>query len=276
MSGLIADSVVIRRDGRQILEGVSLAVRPGEFIGVLGPNGAGKSSLLACLAGELTPEAGRIGLDGRLLSDIGLKRLAQRRAVLPQRAELTFDMTVREVVTMGAYPFPASSPAEVEALIDDALTRIQLVGLGALPYPRLSGGEQQRVHLARVWVQVGIARRARAAAEAVLGASAEAAQGCYLFLDEPTASQDPGHQMHILRAVRDLAATGQIGVVAVLHDMNLAATWCDRVVLLAQRRVLADGPPQQVLSVDHIGRAYGIEAVLTPHPLHPGRSLIVY
>ena len=276
MSGLIADSVVIRRDGRQILEGVSLAVRPGEFIGVLGPNGAGKSSLLACLAGELTPEAGRIGLDGRLLSDIGLKRLAQRRAVLPQRAELTFDMTVREVVTMGAYPFPASSPAEVEALIDDALTRMQLVGLGARPYPRLSGGEQQRVHLARVWVQVGIARRARAAAEAVLGASAQAAQGCYLFLDEPTASQDPDHQMHILRAVRDLAATGQIGVVAVLHDMNLAATWCDRVVLLAQRRVLADGPPQQVLSVDHIGRAYGIEAVLTPHPLHPGRSLIVY
>lgn len=274
MNGLIADSIVVSREGRQVLAGVSLAVQPGEFVGVLGPNGAGKSSLLASLAGELTPDAGRVSLDGRPLSDIGLKRLAQRRAVLPQRAELTFDMTVREVVAMGAYPFPASSPAAVEASIDDALTRTQIVGLGARSYPGLSGGEQQRVHLARVWVQVLIALRA--ANEVVRHASASAPQGCYLLLDEPTASQDPGHQMHILRAASDLAATGRIGVVAVLHDMNLAATWCDRVVLLAERRVLADGLPQQVLSVDHIALAYGIDAVLAPHPLHPGRSLIVY
>lgn len=231
---LVADSVTLRRGGRCVLENVSMAVRLGECVGVLGANGAGKSSLLAVLAGELPPTSGHVNLGGMPLMQIAPMQLAQRRAVLPQRAGMEFDMTARAVVAMGAYPFPAFSPDQVDMSINDAMARADVLPLASRRYTGLSGGEQQRVHLARVLVQV---------------LADEAGPGRYLLLDEPTASQDPAHQLRILHSTRELATSRGLGVVAVLHDMNLAAGWCDRVVLLADGRVWADGPPQQVRSI---------------------------
>jgi iron complex transport system ATP-binding protein len=275
---LAATEVSVMRGARRVLTGVSLRVHPGELVGVLGANGAGKSSLLAVLAGELKPTAGKVALDGQSLDGWSTRALARCRAVLPQRAELIADMTVREVVEMGAYPFPARSSACVNARVEDAMARADVSALAARRYLAISGGEQQRVHLARVIAQVliGVSADSNGAAEGAAGMGNTAGRHGYLLLDEPTASQDPSHQLQALYAARALAANGRVGVVTALHDINLAARWCDRVVLLAEGRLLAEGPPQDVLTVAHIKQVYDVDAVVISHPLNLDRNLVVY
>lgn len=275
---LAATEVSIMRGARRVLIDVSLSVRPGELVGVLGANGVGKSSLLAVLAGELSPTTGKVALDGQSLDGWGTRALARCRAVLPQRAELIADMTVREVVAMGAYPFPAQSSGCVNAWVENAMARADVRALAARRYLAISGGEQQRVHLARVIVQVliGVSTDGNGAAEGAVEMGNTAGRYGYLLLDEPTASQDPSYQLQALGAARALAASGRVGVVTTLHDINLAARWCDRVVLLVEGRVLADGPPQAVLTVAHIRQVYGVDAIVIPHPLHPDRNLVIY
>lgn len=249
------------RGRRVVLRGVSVDVCPGEVLGVLGANGAGKTTLLASLAGELAA-AGTVQLDGRPLAQWSTRALARRRAVLPQSPALAFDLGVDEVVRMGAYPFPELAPAALSDLAGQALALTDAGHLGGRRYARLSGGEQQRVQFARVVVQLLACR----------GAGEYRA----LLLDEPTASLDPRHQIALLRAVSHLARDQGVAALVVLHDVNLAATWCDRLVLLADGRVVVVAPPRQALTPANLHTVYGLAARVLDHPDRPQRPLILF
>lgn len=259
---LKADQLACARGGRTVLSGVSLELAPGEVLGVLGANGAGKSSLLATLAGELPPGAGTATLDGQALSAWSARALARRRAVLPQSPSLAFDLPVRTVVEMGAYAFPEVSPAQLHALVDRALALADVTRLGLRRYATLSGGEQQRVQFARVLVQVLAAR--------------EEGDARLLFLDEPTASLDPRHQADLLGAVAALARAQRVAVLAVLHDVNLAAAWCTSLLLLAGGGPVALGPPPEVLTPETLWQVYGVRARVLAHPDEPAQPLVVF
>ncbi len=259
---IVAEQLACARGARTVLSGVDLQLPTGEVLGVLGANGAGKTSLLCTLAGELAPSAGQVHLDGRPLSAWRAKGLARRRAVLPQSPSLAFDLDVSAVVAMGAYPFPELSPAALDAQVLHALTLADAAALAHRRYAALSGGEQQRVHFARALVQALSARPV----------------GEYraLFLDEPTASLDPLHQAGVLQAVSELAHAGELAAMVVLHDVNLAALWCDRVLLLAQGGVVACGTPLAVLTPQNLQAVYGLPARVGPHPDEPERPLVVF
>lgn len=258
---LAAHDLTLSRGGQRILTRVSLDLRPGEVVGLLGANGAGKSTLLAAMAAELSPDAGHVHMQGEPLAGIAYGQQARQRAVLPQKPGLTFDLAVNEVVAMGAYPFPELSPADVDTLVHDALALADAAHLAGRRYPELSGGEQQRVQFARVLVQCRAAR--------------QPGEPRYLLLDEPTASLDPKHQTDLLRRARDLALTGNTGVLVILHDMNLAARWCDRLLLLSGGSTIALGTPEAVLTPANLYLAYGIDAQVIAHPLQPGRLLVL-
>jgi len=258
---LAAENLTLARNGTRILDQVSLSVRPGEVVGLLGSNGAGKSTLLGALSAELAADGGSLTLDGRSLATMPPREQARKRAVLPQKPGLTFDLGVREVVAMGAYPFPELSPAEVDTLAQQALDWADARHLDGRRYPELSGGEQQRVQFARVLVQCGAGRAA--------------GEARYLLLDEPTASLDPRHQADLMRRAAQLAHEGNTGVLVILHDMNLAARWCDRLLLLSGGRAVALGTPAQVLTPANLYLAYGIEAQVIAHPLQAERLLVL-
>ena len=259
---IVAQGLACARGGRTVLSGLDLSLQAGEVLGVLGANGAGKTSLLATLAGELPAAAGRLSLSGRPLADEPPAVLARRRAVLSQSASLAFDLPVTAVVDMGAYPFPELDPQHVRALVSRALEMADATALRSRRYGALSGGEQQRVHLARVLVQVLAGR----------------GPGEYrvLMLDEPTASLDPLHQALVLQAVQQLAHDEQIAALVVLHDVNLAALWCDRLLLLAQGRAVAQGTPVEVLTPEHLRTVYGLGARVIAHPELAGRPLVIF
>lgn len=260
---LQAHDIAVMRGLRQVLGPVSISLAPGEVLGVLGANGAGKSTLLCALAGELAARSGKVTLDGQALSAWTPARQARRRAVLPQTPGLSFDLGVQEVVAMGAYPFPSLSPAQVRTLGHDALSRVGLASHAARRYGELSGGEQQRVQFARVLVQVA-------------AACETSGEACYLLLDEPVSSLDPRRQLELLHIAQDLARTGKVGVLAVLHDLNLAARWCDRLLLLAKGRMLAMGTPADVLTPPALEAAYGVTATVLPHPHEASRPLVLF
>lgn len=257
-----AEDLTCSRNKRAVLSNVHLELRPGEVLGVLGANGAGKTTLLATLAGELRGGGGSVTLDARPLGAWTTQALARRRAVLPQSPSLAFDLDVRTVVDMGAYPFPEVTPRELRSLVDRALVLADAQHLARRRYRTLSGGEQQRVQFARTLVQLLAGKRA----------------GEYraLFLDEPTASLDPRHQIGLLRAVSTLAHEEHVAALAVLHDVNLAASWCDRLLLLAAGEVVAEGPPAEVLTPDCLEQVYGVPAQVVGHPDAPGRPLVLF
>ncbi|QKV53664.1 heme ABC transporter ATP-binding protein [Comamonas antarctica] len=259
---LSAHQLGCRRGSRQILGGIDLEMRPGEVLGVLGANGAGKTTLLSTLAGELPASEGRLELDGRALSGWTPAELARRRAVLPQSPSLGFDLSVHDVVAMGAYPFPEIAPDAHEALLRRALREADACALADRRYLGLSGGEQQRVQFARVLAQVLGARQAQ--------------QYRALLLDEPTSSLDPRHQLLLLRTVQALARAEGIAALVVLHDVNLAAQWCDRLLLLARGRSVAQGTPAEVLTPQALQQVYELPVSVLPHPLHAHAPLVVF
>jgi iron complex transport system ATP-binding protein len=225
--------VCIERSGRLIMDGVSTALRPGRFTVVLGPNGAGKSTLLKVATGELVPDRGHALFEGMPIRAIPPRVLAARRAVLPQSARLAFPFTVFEVVRLGLDCRAGISPAMRAQAPLAALERVDLPGFGARRYEALSGGEQQRVHLARVLCQVG---------EPVVDGVPR-----YLFLDEPTSSLDIKHQIGTLEIARRFARSGG-GVLAILHDLNLAAAFADHLIVMRRGRLVAEGPPHEILT----------------------------
>lgn len=259
---LCAQGLRLARQGREVLSGVDAELRPGEVLGVLGANGAGKSSLLAALAGELLPQAGTVMLEGRPLGQWSAGALARRRAVLPQSPSLGFDLDVTTVVGMGGYPHPELSPPALQACCKRAMDDAGVAGLATRRYLGLSGGEQQRVQFARSLLQVLAGR----------------AEGEYraLLLDEPTASLDPRHQQGLMRMLRGLAHRERLAVMVVLHDVNLAAQTCDRLLLMAGGREVAQGPVDEVLRPETLEGVYGLPAEVLDHPRKAGRRLVLF
>jgi iron complex transport system ATP-binding protein len=231
--------------GRHVLlADVDVGLAPGRVAALIGPNGAGKSTLLRVLAGEIAPTRGEARLEGQPVSAFSAAELARRRAVVPQASAMAFPFTVREVVMLGmtvpGFAMPATAAGDRCAA---ALEAVGLLPLADRFYPTLSGGERQRVHIARALCQL----------EAAPGRGDEVR--CFL-LDEPTASLDLAHQAYAVAAIRRQASLGRV-VLAILHDLNLAAAVADEIVLLAGGRVAAAGRPQEVLRDDLLSAAYG-------------------
>lgn len=222
-----------------VLRGVSLDVFPGELVGILGPNGSGKSTLIQLLSGVLEPQRGEVRLFGQLLSELSARQVAQRVAVVPQDTHVEFPFSVLEVVLMGRAPYLAGFSFEGEddlAAAERAMERTGVTHLAHRTVQELSGGERQRVLLARALAQ----------------------DTPLLLLDEPGAFLDLRHVVEIYDLLRDLLAEGK-SIVTVLHDLNLAALYCDRVVLLRQGEVYLAGPPGEVITYRAITEVYDTE-----------------
>ncbi|PXA99009.1 heme ABC transporter ATP-binding protein [Nostoc sp. 3335mG] len=227
------DSVGVVLGLRTILEGVSLSAPAGKLTAIIGPNGSGKSTLLKALCRD-HPYTGVVSIDGRDIARMSPVEIAGLRAVLPQSSSLPFPFTVREVVAMGLTAGrPGVDRRTLRHLPEDALARVDLAGFGGRFYGELSGGEQQRVQLARVLCQVW---------EPVLDGVPR-----YLFLDEPVSSLDIKHQLMIMDIARQFARQGG-GVIAVLHDLNLTALYADAILALRDGHVVASGRPDAVLT----------------------------
>lgn len=247
---LDAHDLRVRRGGRNLVDGVSLALHPGEVLVILGANGAGKSTLLRCLSGELQPDTGEIRLNGVPLARWSAGECAKRRAVLPQHSPLSFPFTALEVAAMGRIPHGGTGPEETR-IAAEALTAAEAEHLAERRYTTLSGGERQRVHLARILAQ--------------LWSPLPDNEPRYLLLDEPTASLDLGHQ-HATLALARRWTNRHIGVLVVLHDLNLAAQYGDRIALMKDGRLLALDCPRAVLEPVGIEHVFGLPVRVIPHP----------
>ncbi|MDO5101806.1 MAG: heme ABC transporter ATP-binding protein [Lautropia sp.] len=264
---LSALQLQVHRGSRQILSGIDLSLPAGEVVGVLGANGAGKSTLLATLSAELKPSGGKVLFDGRPLADWAVRELARRRAVLPQSPSLLFDLPVETVIGMGAYPHTevgatGGGRAEDRQILSRVLKLAGVQHLYARRYRQLSGGEQQRVQFARVLHQLLLAR--------------EPGEYRALLLDEPTASLDPRYQLGLLQAVQQLAWEEGVAALVILHDVNLAAAWCDRLLMLAEGRQVALGRPAEVLTPAVLQTVYGVTATVFGMPGRPEQPLVVF
>jgi iron complex transport system ATP-binding protein len=246
---LRATDVVYVHAGRTLIDKVSVDVPSGTMTAVIGPNGAGKSTLLHLLAGDLDPSDGSVWYGSDSLSTISLGQRAKLRAVLDANREPDIVFTVEQVIAMGRFPHRFDSRTrgntDTEA-IDDAVRHLDLESLRHRQVRSLSGGEQQRVAIARV-----LAQRSRV-----------------VLLDEPTTALDIGHQASVMARVEHLRVTGHT-VVAVLHDLNMAAAF-DNVVLLRDGSIVASGAPSDVLTSADLTRAYGHPIDVTEHPAREG------
>lgn len=243
---LRAEQLSCARGGCRILEGIDFELRAGEVMAVLGTNGAGKSTLLATLTGELPAASGRVVFAGRALSDWSATERARRLAVLPQTSTLAFPFASEEVVAMGRLPHESGLERDTQ-IVEEAMRAADVWPLRGRNYLTLSGGERQRVHLARVLAQLG-----------------DTVDAC-LLLDEPTASLDLAHQQVALAQARSLAQTGA-AVLVILHDLNLAARYADRIMLLDRGRMAVLGSPWEVLERERIQTIFGVHVSVVRHP----------
>jgi iron complex transport system ATP-binding protein len=232
--------------GRCLVDDVDFSLQAGELHALLGPNGAGKSSLLKLLSGEWIPDSGQVELDDVPLARISALSLARKRAVLPQADSLRFGFTAEQVVELGRHPCLKHGPEREREIVLAALESTGTLSLRDRRYPSLSGGERARVQFARVMAQIWEPQD-------------EGAR--YLLLDEPTANLDLAHQHDCLAIARQFAAAG-VGVLAILHDPNLALLYADRVSLMHQGRVLACGTPADTLTPERMQEVFGIRVYL--------------
>lgn len=252
---LHARGISVRRGASTVLADIELQLVPGEVLGVLGPNGAGKSTLLGALSGELAVSAGEVLLHEKLLHSWNGPERARCLAVLPQSSNLSFGFRVDEVVSLGRLPHASGRERDGE-IVAAALHAADAQHLAHRSYLALSGGEQQRVHLARVLAQLW-----------------PGSAGQVLLLDEPTAMLDPLHQHSILSAVRQFADQGG-AVLVILHDLNLAARYCDRLMLLADGCARLTGTPEQVLRAEPLKSVFGLDVLIQHHP-ERGHPLVI-
>ncbi len=232
---------------RTLLDGVNFRLEPGRFYGLLGPNGAGKSTLLRLLSGELKPRTGTLSFNERELPEWSLRDLARIRGALPQRADLSFEYTVEEVVSLGRSPFGEAENETVNGplAIESALQSFELESLRSRSYLKLSGGEQQRVQLARVFAQVWRAPGATSTR--------------FLLLDEPTAGLDLSHQQSLLRLLRETARQNTL-VLAALHDPNQVAAHADALLVLSGGKLVAQGSVESVLDSTLLEKYFRVKA----------------
>lgn len=248
---ITAEGVQARLGGADILRGVDLRAGAGDFVGVIGPNGSGKSTLLKCIYRVLQPSAGAVYLDGRSLEACSFRESAKRVAVLAQHNFYNFDFTVQDVVLMGRAPHKKAlerDNAQDYHIVREALETVGMESFRTRSFSSLSGGEQQRVILARALAQ----------------------QTPCLVLDEPTNHLDIKYQIQLLRFVKRLPCM----TIAALHDLNLAAMFCDRLYLMHKGRVMAHGSPQEVLTKQNIETVYEVPVTVTNRP--DGRLNVLY
>lgn len=239
-------------DGKQILERVTLEVQQGHLVGLVGPNGSGKSSLLRCLYRYHQADAGAVVVGEEDVSQWTHKTLAQRLGTVLQEQEQGLDFLVEEVVLQGRAPHQGWLARDTRKdwdIVNHSLTLVGLDGWQKRPLSTLSGGERQRVYLARA-----IAQKPR-----------------FLLLDEPTNHLDIRHQLSLLKLIREL----EVGALAVLHDLNLAALFCDSLVVLHQGQVAASGPPKQVLTPELVEQVYQVRVEVREHPRN-GRPQLTF
>lgn len=240
---LEARNVSCMLGSRRIIEDVSAEFRPGKLTIIIGPNGSGKTTLMRVLSGELAPIAGRILYDGHEVTRKELGTLAKKRAVLSLQSILSFPLTVDEVIRMGRYPhFRLRPSAHDEAVCRAAIGKLHIEHLQGRNYLALSGGEQHMVHFARVLAQIW---------------DQQDGQHRFLLLDEPTAFLDINHQHQFLKTVKEMARDGAV-VIAVLHDINLAAQYADCIIAMHNGRKVAEGTPEVVSTPDLFDRLYGM------------------
>ncbi len=231
-----------------VVEDVTLQVKPGEMVALVGPNGCGKSTIIRALSRVISPYSGRVLLNGRDISQIPRRDLARRLGVVPQMPLLPSTFTAFEIVLMGRNPhlglFQYEGPRDM-AIAWQAMEKTSTQHLAQRRIGELSGGEIQCVVIARVLAQE---------TEAIL-------------LDEPTANLDIGRQIEVLDLIKGLCRRDGLTVVAALHDLNLAAQYCDRLVLISNGRIHAEGTPGEVINADNIGQVYGSGSYIYTHPL---------
>lgn len=248
------DSVLLRVEGvsfayngRPTLAGVSLQARAGEIVGLIGPNGSGKSTLVRTISGVLRPHSGSVWIGGEPLESLSRNELAKRVAVVPQSPHLPEAFTAWEVVLLGRTPHLRLLQSESRHDVEVARRALERCGAWESAHHRvgeLSGGEVQRVIIARAVAQ----------------------EPSLLLLDEPTSHLDINHQTAIMDLIASLAREEGLAVVAVFHDLNLAAQYCRRLVILREGRVLVEGSPVDVITPDNVRSAYGAEVCVVPHP----------
>lgn len=256
---LMAEGISVRRGIRLMLRELSIAVQPGRLTAVVGPNGAGKSTLLAALTGLVAAEQGAVTLKGQAIATIPRRAFARKVSVLQQRFHSTFSFKSFEIVALGRIPYEGQeSGAAVARYVAGAMAATDTAHLADQPCDRLSGGEQQRVFLARAIAQI---------------MPLPAEEPRYLLLDEPTASLDLRHQAATLAFARDVAAQGA-GVLAVLHDLNLAAAYADEIVVLADGCLAAQGKPPDVLTAEILTPVYRAPLSIFPDP-ETGRPVVL-
>ena len=245
------DNIQVSFGSKTILHDISLAIQDKEFVGIIGPNGSGKSTFLKCLYRVLQPSGGKIYFDGSELSSLSHRDTALKMAVVAQHSTVNFDFSVLEMVLMGRSPYKGLLDRDQ---LDDyeiarhALSEVGLSDFESRNFNTLSGGEQQRVILARA-----LAQRTEC-----------------LVLDEPTNHLDIKYQLELMTIVKRLDAT----VVSAIHDLNLAAIYCDRIIALKDGHIVCSGTPQDVLSSDTIRHIYGVSAMVQTLP--DGRLNIIY
>jgi iron complex transport system ATP-binding protein len=233
--------------GKTILQDVNLILRPGKITALLGANGAGKSTLLHCLSGGLKPSSGEVILDGISLASTTKKALAKRRAVLSQANPVGFPFTALQIVLMGRSPHSTVETREDVEIAGMALHEVDAYDLKDRSFPTLSGGEQQRVHLARVLAQLW------------------GQQDALLFLDEPTSALDLRHQHQLLAHARQRAEAGW-SVLCVLHDANLAARYADTLIFMKHGRIVGEGSPATLMRPETFSDVFGISTTIMEHP----------
>lgn len=227
---------------RPVLSDIDLSFRAGECVGILGPNGSGKSTLMRTAAGLITPQAGRIAIEGRGLPDWPRGDLSRRLAYLPQGGEVHWPMSVRNVVALGRLPHGGRMPDGSHPAVLAAMKACDVETFADRPVSALSGGERARVLMAR----------------------AMAGEAKIILADEPFAQLDPSHQLHAMEVMQCEAARGAL-VIVVLHDLSIAARYCSRVVLLSAGTITADGAPKETLSGDNLRRVFGVDAFIGEH-----------
>ncbi len=248
---LALDRISVETDGRTLVDALTLDVPSGQVVALVGPNGSGKSTALRCVYRALAPSSGAVRADGHDLSALTLRRCAQLVAAMTQDGSVDLDFTVEEVVALGRTPHLRGNRAldrRERELCERAMDRLDVRHLARRGVLTLSGGERQRVLLARALVQ----------------------EPKIIVLDEPTNHLDVRHQVELLSLLRGSGLT----VLVVLHDLNLAAAACDRIGVLSEGRLVAAGPPQDVLTPELVAEVFGVTASVVPHPLTGGPQLL--
>jgi len=245
---LVGRNITFRVGSKELISDISASFAPGGLHLLVGPNGAGKSTLVKVLARLLRPQTGVVEYEGVDVSHASEAELAKRRAVLSQAIEIAFPLTVREVVMMGRYPHFSGRPGPTdEQIVDEVMEHFDVTEFKDRYYQSLSGGERQRVNFARVLAQLW---------------RHDSVDSCrYLFLDEPLTFLDIRHQIGFMKQIRTFTDMDVV-TVGVVHDLNLAARFADQILMLDGGRVVANGPPSEVLTTELIGKVFGVEPTM--------------